>query len=172
TVTVKDTQPPSIACSANIVANAAAGANSVNVNFPAPVATDNCPGVTASCAPPSGSLFPLGDTIVTCTAIDASGNSNTCAFKATVNSSATNSPPTIACPGDVATNNAPGQCGRALAFFPNVTGSPNPNVICKIGSNIIASPYFFPVGTNTVACTASNVAGIANCIFTVTVNDT
>jgi hypothetical protein len=33
------------------------------------------PNPTVSCSPPSGSLFPIGDTTVACTATDASGNS-------------------------------------------------------------------------------------------------
>lgn len=38
-------------------------------------ATDTVdPNPTVSCSPPSGSVFPIGDTAVTCTATDASGN--------------------------------------------------------------------------------------------------
>jgi PKD repeat protein len=170
-VTVKDTQPPSITCSSNIVVNAPAGQNNVVVNFAAPVATDNCPNVTTSCAPPSGSAFAVGVTIVTCTAVDAAGNTNTCAFTVTVNSTNMNTAPTIKCPADIITNNAPGLCARELAFAPIVAGSPAPTVICMIGSNVINSPYLFPVGTNIVTCTASNVVGKAVCMFTVIVLD-
>ncbi len=172
TVTVKDTQAPSITCSSNIVANAAAGQTSLVVNFPAPAATDNCPGVTASCTPPSGSTFPLGNTTVTCVATDAAGNSNTCAFAITVNSTTTNTPPAIACPANISTNNAPGVCARTLGFAPTATGSPTPTITCKIGSTAITPPYPFPVGTTTVTCTASNVASTASCSFTVTITDT
>jgi hypothetical protein len=34
--------------------------------------------------PPSGSFFPRGTTLVTCTATDASGNQSTCQFPVTV----------------------------------------------------------------------------------------
>jgi HYR domain len=47
--------------------------------------TDNCdpnPGVTS--VPPSGSLFPIGTTVVHSTATDASGNQASCAFSVTV----------------------------------------------------------------------------------------
>jgi hypothetical protein len=47
-------------------------------------ASDNCPGVTTVCAPPSGSVFPLGTTTVTCIATDTSGNTATCSFTVTV----------------------------------------------------------------------------------------
>ncbi len=86
TVTVNDTQPPSITCPANVTAIANQScppANSAVVTFPTPVATDNCPGVTAMCSPASGSTFPTGTTTVTCTATDASGNTATCSFTVT-----------------------------------------------------------------------------------------
>ena len=39
---------------------------------------------TTDCNPPSGSVFPLGDTIVTCTATDGAGNIGTASFTITV----------------------------------------------------------------------------------------
>jgi hypothetical protein len=83
TVTVNDTQPPSITCPANVVAVAAPAcpANSgTTVTYPPPTASDNCPGVTVACVPPSGTVFPIGTSTVTCTATDASGNTATCSF--------------------------------------------------------------------------------------------
>jgi hypothetical protein len=82
TVRVNDTQPPTITCPANIFVAAAAScppATCKVVNYTA-TATDNCPGVTVVCTPPSGSCFPAGTTTVTCTATDASGNTATCSF--------------------------------------------------------------------------------------------
>ncbi|MFY9574681.1 MAG: DUF4394 domain-containing protein [Blastocatellia bacterium] len=83
TVRVNDTQPASITCPANISVAASATCpitNSVGVTFPPPTASDNCPGVTVVCNPPSGSIFPVGTTTVTCTATDATGNTATCSF--------------------------------------------------------------------------------------------
>jgi subtilisin-like proprotein convertase family protein len=86
TVTVNDTQPPALSCPASVAAITAppavgcvAATNAV-VTYTTPKATDNCPGVTVSCVPPSGSAFPLGTTTVTCTATDAGGNTATCSF--------------------------------------------------------------------------------------------
>jgi len=50
----------------------------------APVASDNCPGVTFACSPASGSTFPVGTTTVTCTATDTSNNTAQCSFTVTV----------------------------------------------------------------------------------------
>jgi subtilisin-like proprotein convertase family protein len=85
TVTVNDTQPPTITCPANAnVVTSVCGGMSTVVNYPPPTASDNCPGVTAACVPPSGSTLPIGVTTVTCTATDAAGNTATCSFTVTV----------------------------------------------------------------------------------------
>jgi hypothetical protein len=81
---VTDNTPPSITCPANITADFTIDTGAV-VNYPAPTATDNCPGVvTTTCTSASGSVFPLGSTTVTCTATDASLNTASCSFTVTV----------------------------------------------------------------------------------------
>jgi hypothetical protein len=57
------------------------------------------------------------------------------------------------CPGDIITNNAPGQCSAAVAFAADTTGS----VVYTLGGLVISSPFPFPIGTNVVICTASNL---------------
>jgi hypothetical protein len=168
-VTVMDTQKPTVACPASMTTTAAVGATSATVTYATPVASDNCPGASVVCVPASGASFPLGDTVVTCTATDAAGNTGTCSFTVTVSAGTT--PPTIACPTDISTNTAPGICTRTLAFAPTATGSPTPVIVCKIGSSAVTSPYAFPTGATTVTCTATNSAGTASCSFTVTVVD-
>jgi subtilisin-like proprotein convertase family protein len=85
TVTINDTQAPTIICPANVTAVTAvcAGTTAV-VTYTPPTVSDNCPGVTFVCVPPSGSTFPIGVTTVTCTATDAAGNTATCSFTVTV----------------------------------------------------------------------------------------
>jgi hypothetical protein len=80
TVTVVDTQPPIITCPPNQSVSVPIGQPCGVVTYPAPTATDNCPGVTTVCSPPSGSCFPNGTTTVTCTATDTSGNTASCSF--------------------------------------------------------------------------------------------
>jgi hypothetical protein len=82
TVTVADTQPPSITAPADIVANAT-GPSGVLLSYPAFTATDNC---SVSNVTPAGSAtFPINApgtfTTVTGSATDTSGNSASASFK-------------------------------------------------------------------------------------------
>ena len=55
------------------------------VNFTTPSAYDNCGNsVKVTCNPPSGSVFGPGNQLITCTAVDSSGNTNVCSFTLTV----------------------------------------------------------------------------------------
>ena len=83
TVTVHDAEAPTITCPANAVVAAPFGQTNVTVGYTA-TATDNCPGVSVVCNPPSGSSFPVGVTTVRCVATDSSGNTNSCTFTVTV----------------------------------------------------------------------------------------
>ena len=167
-VTVNDTQPPSITPPANVtVSNDLDQAGAV-VNYPAPTASDNAPGVTTSCSPASGSFFPLGTTTVNCTATDASGNTAPASFTVTVNDTQA---PTVTPPANITVSNDPGQAG-AVVNYPAPTVSDNAP---GVGSPTCSPPSgsFFPIGTTTVTCTVSDAAGNpASASFTVTVNDT
>jgi hypothetical protein len=54
------------------------------VTFSVAATDDRDPTPLVECVPPSGSVFPYGTTLVTCTAIDRSGNPATCQFPVTV----------------------------------------------------------------------------------------
>ncbi len=83
-VTVRDTTNPNISCPSDITVDAET-AWGANVYFNTPSASDNCDNhVEVSCSPSSGSFFWNGDTTVTCTAEDDSGNEDTCTFEVTV----------------------------------------------------------------------------------------
>jgi hypothetical protein len=83
TITVVDDEPPVITDNPDITRTIAG--TSVDVAFPLPTATDNS-GVppTVSCSPVSGTSFNLGQTTVTCTATDGSGNQASSSFLVTV----------------------------------------------------------------------------------------
>ena len=77
-VCLSSTGPVILACPQNITTNIVG--SSVAVAYPNPTVAS---GTLVGCVPPSGSVFALGTTVVTCTATNASG-SNTCTFNVTV----------------------------------------------------------------------------------------
>jgi hypothetical protein len=163
-VTVNDTQAPSISCPANVTTTESpAGSGSAVVNYAAPTVTDNDPQAAATCDHPSGSSFPVGDTTVICTATDRAGNSSTaCQFTVTVESLGGC---TLGCPQDITVNNDAGACG-AIVTYPGATSSQD----CAAGtvSYSQASGTSFPVGTTTVTATRSTGE---TCTFHITVVD-
>jgi hypothetical protein len=75
----KDTTPPVITAPSQVVVDAT-GPRGATVTFQVS-ATDAVDGpVGVTCVPSSGSLFAIGDTTVSCTGKDASGNSATAKF--------------------------------------------------------------------------------------------
>lgn len=171
TVTVNDTQPPSITCPANITTNADPNQCSAVVTYPAPTVSDNCPGVGApTCSPASGSSFPAGTTTVTCSVTDSSNNTASCSFTVTVRDT---QPPTITCPQNitfVAAATCPVTNSMPVNFTVTATDNcPGVTVICRNQNGVVVtSGQPFPVGTTTVTCTATDAAGnTATCSFTV-----
>jgi hypothetical protein len=84
--------PITLVCPANLSVTAAGAAGAI-VALPTPTISGGCSGaVSWTYSPPSGSLFPIGVTTVTATAMDSCGNVQTCSFTVTVN------PPTTSVP--------------------------------------------------------------------------
>ena len=168
TVTVNDTQPPTITCPANVTTPTDPGQCTAVVTFPNPTVNDNCPGVGSPvCAPPSGSTFPLGTTTVTCTVSDASGNPASCSFTVTVT-------PRITCPGDINVATAascPIQTSAPVSFTVTASNCPGVTVVCRNQDGVVVtSGQPFPAGTTTVTCTATDAFGdTASCSFNVNV---
>ena len=77
---VIDLIPPVIACPPNMTIYTTAGKLTATINYPPPAATDNVPGVSVVCDPPSGTVLPKGIRTVNCTATDTSGNRTSCSF--------------------------------------------------------------------------------------------
>jgi hypothetical protein len=79
-----DTEPPTFTCPANRTTEFA-NETGARVTFASPTATDDCSAqVSVNCLPASGTLFPIGTTMVACTAADAAGNQAQCRFTVTV----------------------------------------------------------------------------------------
>lgn len=82
----RDSTPPQIQCPGDLVLlENPTDSGQAMLNYTVPVATDQCaPPPAVSCTPPPGTSLPLGDTVVTCVATDAAGNTNACAFQVRV----------------------------------------------------------------------------------------
>jgi hypothetical protein len=78
-----DRVPPVITVPDDIVVSAA-GPDGTFVTFEVTAHDPGGSGVPVTCEPPSGSLFPIGETTVACTATDPSGNVGTATFTVTV----------------------------------------------------------------------------------------
>ncbi len=93
TVRVVDTTAPTLDGMADVNAEAT-GPAGADVSFADPVATDLVDGpLPVTCDLPSGSTFPLGDTTVTCSAVDAAGNGSSADFTVSVTAPATDPGP-------------------------------------------------------------------------------
>ncbi len=166
-----ETQAPTLTCPANIVAECTSPAG-VPVLY-TPTVTDNCdPIPSSSCAPPSGSTFPIGVTPTTCNASDAVENKSTCTFNVTVQDTA---PPVLICPADIVVE-CTGNCGID-ASDPNLAGffgSVAATDVCDTTPVIVHNaPPFFNLGSTPVTFMATDGAGnVSACTRTVTVVDT
>jgi hypothetical protein len=78
-----DDEAPVIEGAADISVEVPAGQSSATVDF-AVQATDNSGSAKLTCTPASGSEFPLGSTIVTCSASDPFGNQASASFQVNV----------------------------------------------------------------------------------------
>jgi hypothetical protein len=130
-------------------------------------AVDNCPGVTIAqtAGLPTGSIFPLGTTLNTFVATDASGNTSSCSFEVMVIDV---EQPTVVCPNNFIVNPDEGSCEALVGF--QVSGTDNCGPVSV--TTIPAANSVFPIGTTTVLTTGMDGAGnVATCAFTVTVID-
>jgi hypothetical protein len=163
-VTNNDTESPVANCPADITVDNDPDQCGAVVSFSATV-DDNCPGATIGCTPASGTFFAVGTSVVTCIAIDASGNADTCLFNVTVNDTAY---PVANCASDTTVGNEPGQCGAVVDFSATVSDNCPASIHCTP-----ASGTFFTVGTTPVICVAVDGSGYGDvCTLSVTVNDT
>ncbi|QXP59403.1 T9SS type B sorting domain-containing protein [Olleya sp. HaHaR_3_96] len=165
-VTVVDNENPTIVCPTAIMTLVDDGlcvANNVDLGI-APTGSDNCS--IANIINDAPSSFPLGDTIVTWTITDGSGNTASCSQIVTVED---NQAPTIVCPVAITVDADSGLCTASnvnLGLPP--TGSDN----CSIASITNDAPLTFSLGDTIVTWTATDGSGNSvSCTQTVTVED-
>jgi hypothetical protein len=167
TIEVVDTTNPVLSIPANFVGVEATGAYGANVSFVVSASdiADAAPAVL--CNATSGASFGLGTTEVSCTATDASGNSDTQSFTIEVVDT-TN--PVLSIPANFVGVEATGTYGANVSFVVSASDIADaaPAVLCNATSG--AS---FGLGTTEVSCTATDASGNSDTqSFTIEVVDT
>lgn len=162
-IIITDTLAPTItSCPTDISVEADADNCGAIVEYELPEATDNCEvSLSLTTGIASGELFPVGETTVTYTATDLSGNTAECSFTVTVTD---NIAPVITCPEDITT------CDPVVNY--SYDASDNCEIETVTVTDGLVSGSEFPAGTTEVTITVTDASGnSASCSFTVTVED-
>jgi gliding motility-associated-like protein len=162
TVTVNDVALPTIVPPANLAVTTNTGCTATGVVLGNPITADNCSVATVTNNAPVA--FPLGNTTVTWTVTDGSGNVKTATQLVTVTDVTL---PTITAPANI-TLNANASCvatGVAL-------GTPVTADNCTVASVTNNAPATFALGTTTITWTVTDGSGnVKTATQTVTVVD-
>jgi hypothetical protein len=170
TVTESPAVPPTIDAPANVTLFTGTGATSCGVtvsNLDAALGTatasDNCSAVTVTRSNvPAGNVFPLGNTTITYTATDASGNTASDTQVVTV---VDNTPPVVTAPAAVTLFTGPGatSCGVTVTNLDGTfgTGSATDNCagVGAVSRSGVPSGGVFPVGETTLTYSATDAHG-------------
>jgi len=165
-ITVVDGRPPVIGAVQDISLEATSGAGAV-ATYTTPTANDVVDGPSdVTCAPASGSTFPVGRSTVTCRSTDKTGNTGSVSFDVVVTDT---TPPTLSKVGDVTQHMNGGTATRVDYTTPSATDT----VDGQVGVACRPIPHaLFKLGTTTVTCTAKDAHGnSATTSFKVTVID-
>jgi hypothetical protein len=151
---VVDTTPPTLCALPDIQIGTNAGAGAfVSFGPCGSLASDIVDGTDlVICNHPSGSFFPLGTTVVTCSATDNHHNTSSTQFKVSVGDT---TPPVLTVPADI-TVTATSRLGALVSYVVTATDNvdPHPTVTC-----VPPSGAQFRLGTTTVNCTATDSSG-------------
>ena len=162
TFSVVDTTPPSIVLTPGDQTVLATSSGGAIATFTA-TATDLVdPVPVVSCSKASGSTFPIGDTVVTCTATDAAHNQSHASFTVTVNDP---TPPTV-------TPTVTGTMGANGWYTSNVSVSwATADAQSGVASSTGCDSQVVSADTTgvTFTCTATNNAGVSSDPVSVTV---
>jgi hypothetical protein len=168
-VIVRDTTPPTLQLPSSITVQAAGPSGNV-VTYAAGAAdlVTPAPAIQLQYSMPSGSVFPLGTTVVVVTATDAAGNSATGSFDVNV---VDTTPPRLQLPSTI-TVEATGPSGNVVTYTASATDLVTPAPAIQLQYSV-PSGSVFPLGTTVVVVTATDAAGnSATGSFDVIVKDT
>ncbi|HEX9505405.1 MAG TPA: HYR domain-containing protein, partial [Acidimicrobiia bacterium] len=163
---VPDSKKPVITTPLGDLTLEATGPQGAVATYSASATDDKDGAVPVVFTPPSGSVFPVGTTVVVANASDFAGNTASEFFHVTVQDT---TPPVLSLPGEVVAE-ATGPDGAAVmlsASAEDIVGGALPVTFSP------ASGSTFPLGTTTVAASATDAAGnTATATFDVVVRDT
>jgi hypothetical protein len=165
-ISVVDTTPPTLSVPGDTMVEAT-GPSGATGTFVATTSDIVDGDLDAACTPPSGSVFPLGDTLVTCSAVDA--HHNAAPDKTFTFSVVDTTAPVVNVPVDF-TREATSAAGATVTY----TTSADDVVSGSVATTCTpASGTTFALGATTVSCSATDGAGnTGNGTFKVTVVDT
>ena len=152
-VTVVDRTPPAFtgAADASIEATSTAGVT----GYPAPAATDLVDGARpATCSPPPTTTLPFGATVIRCTARDTRGNEATATFTLTVRDT---TPPRMTNVPDDVHEQIDGK-GPAVVTYEDPTATDAVDGATAVSCDPPTGDEF-PLGSTTVTCRSTDVAG-------------
>jgi len=164
---VRDVSGPVVTVPADISLEAT-DADGETISYTGFSATDAKDGVrSTTCAPASGSVFPVGATTVTCTATDTEGNTGTAGFVVSITDTTA---PVLSVPAHV-TVEATGPSTAVSFAGPSAT-----DIVDVAGVAVTCSPAsgsMLGLGDTAVSCAATDAHGnSATAAFTVSVLDT
>ncbi|HHB78541.1 MAG TPA: HYR domain-containing protein, partial [Saprospiraceae bacterium] len=115
------------------------GQTSVQVDWSPPTPTTTCSissdvSVTQTAGLPAGSMFEIGSHIVTYTATDSCGNTETCSFSIIVVEGIDIGALTLNCPQDISVTLPAGQTSMSVSW-----ATPTPTTTCSVSSSVTLS---------------------------------
>lgn len=168
-VTVTDNENPTITAPGDVIANTDTGVCYATItDLGTPTFADNCPGAIVTNDAPANNQYPKGDTTVTWTVTDASGNKATDTQTVTVHDS---EDPVITCPGDIQVYALPNS-SEASVDPGTATATDNCDVQSVVGTRSDSKPLDdpYPVGVTTITWVATDTSSnTAQCQQTITV---
>jgi len=163
---------PEIFCGANINQDVVTNTCESIVNYDIPVAEDPEDGVLSVIlieGLPSGSLFPLGTTMITYEVIDSFGNAVSCSFTVTI---VDNQAPEVTCPEDLILNAEGGNNFIVLEDYIDITDVDNCDDSITSSQNPVPGTELTVGSQTTVTITNIDDSGNeASCSFIVTVDE-
>lgn len=151
-----DLNPPVLQCPVAIDRQSPSRDGSLVVEFEVTAIDDIDEFPLVVCLPPSGSLFPVGTTIVRCTATDLNGNQSFCEFPVNVAAASDTTPPVIHHPVVVEAVGSGPNCSANVAYEVAAQDDLDPAPALEVDP---PSGSAFPLGTTTVHLRATDADG-------------